>query len=118
MVQERNERDYSLIRIKDLKVFAHHGVLEEETVNGQDFYVCVDAYQNISPAATLDELVLTTDYSDLCRHINTFLTENTFKLLETAVEELCKSLCTSADDISSKLEKIGYVYDPNTNSFR
>ncbi|MBQ1896743.1 MAG: 2-amino-4-hydroxy-6-hydroxymethyldihydropteridine diphosphokinase [Lachnospiraceae bacterium] len=106
MVQERNERDYSLIRIKDLKVFAHHGVLEEETVNGQDFYVCVDAYQNISPAATLDELVLTTDYSDLCRHINTFLTENTFKLLETAVEELCKSLLLKYSLIESVVVEI------------
>ncbi|MCR4791162.1 MAG: 2-amino-4-hydroxy-6-hydroxymethyldihydropteridine diphosphokinase [Lachnospiraceae bacterium] len=92
MAQERNEKDYSLIRIRDLKVFAHHGVFEEETVNGQDFYVCVDAYQNISPAATLDELVLTTDYGDMCRHINSFLTENTFKLIETAAEELSKSL--------------------------
>ena len=106
MVQERNERDYSLIRIKDLKVFAHHGVLEEETVNGQDFYVCVDAYQNISPAATLDELVLTTDYSDLCRHINTFLTENTFKLLETAVEELFKSLLLKYSLIESVVVEI------------
>ena len=56
MVQERNERDYSLIRIKDLKVFAHHGVLEEETVNGQDFYVCVDAYQNMRYFYTLFQL--------------------------------------------------------------
>ncbi len=92
MVQERNEKDYSLIRIRDLKVFAHHGVFEEETENGQDFYVCVDAYQNITTAATLDELVLTTDYGDMCHHITDFLTDNTFKLLETAAEELSKSL--------------------------
>ena len=27
------------IKITDLKIFAHHGVYEEETRNGQDFYV-------------------------------------------------------------------------------
>ena len=92
MVQERNERDYSLIRIRDLKVFAHHGVFDEETVNGQNFYVSVDVYQNISSAATLDELLLTTDYSDVCKFIEKFMTENTYKLIETAAEELSKNL--------------------------
>ncbi|MCR5441940.1 MAG: 2-amino-4-hydroxy-6-hydroxymethyldihydropteridine diphosphokinase [Lachnospiraceae bacterium] len=92
MERMKNEKDYSLIRIKDLKVFAHHGVFAEETEKGQNFFVSVDAYQNITDAATLDELILTTDYSDMCRHIEKFLTENTYKLIETAAEELCKSL--------------------------
>ena len=92
MAQERNERDYSLIRIRDLEVFAHHGVLADETEKGQHFYICVDAYQNTSSAATFDELLLTTDYSEVCKFIDRFLTENTFKLLETAAEELAKNL--------------------------
>lgn len=49
----------------------------------------------------------------LLSYINTLLRDE-----YQSFEELCKSLCTHADDISSKLEKIGYVYDPNTNSFR
>jgi len=106
MVQERNDRDYSLIRIKDLKVFAHHGVLAEETENGQDFYVSVDAYQNITDAATLDELILTTDYSDMCKHIETFLTENTYKLIETAAEELSKSLLMKYSLVESVVVEI------------
>ena len=92
MEQVKNDKDYSLIRIRDLKVFAHHGVFAEETEKGQNFFVSVDAYQNISAAATLDELILTTDYSDMCAHIEKFLTENTYKLIETAAEELSKSL--------------------------
>ncbi len=87
-----DDRDYSIIRIKDLKVFAHHGVFPEETEEGQDFLICVDAYQDITYAAVLDELVLTTDYGEMCSHIEEFLKNNTFKLMETAVEELCKNL--------------------------
>ncbi len=87
-----NEKDYSVIRIKDLKVFAHHGVLPEETEEGQDFYVCVEAYQDISSAAVLDELVLTTDYGEMCKHIEGFLKNNTYKLIETAAFELCKDI--------------------------
>ena len=86
------DKDYSVIRIRDLKIFARHGVYPEETEKGQDFLVCVDAYEDISSAAVLDELVLTTDYSQMCTHISDFLTDNTFKLLETAVEELCKDI--------------------------
>ena len=106
MEQVKNEKDYSLIRIKDLKVFAHHGVFEEETENGQNFYVSVDAYQNISDAATLDELILTTDYSNMCAHIVKFLTENTFKLIETAAEELSKSLLMTYSLVDSVVVEI------------
>lgn len=106
MEQVKNDRDYSLIRIRDLKVFAHHGVFAEETEKGQNFFVSVDAYQNISAAATLDELILTTDYSDMCAHIEKFLTENTYKLIETAAEELSKSLLMKYSLVDSVVVEI------------
>lgn len=49
----------------------------------------------------------------LLSYINTLLRDE-----YSSFEELCKSLCTSSEDISTKLKSIGYVYDPNTNSFR
>lgn len=106
MAQEISERDYSLIRIKDLKVFGHHGVFQEETDFGQNFFVCVDAYQNIVPAASMDELMLTTNYADMCDHIVKFLTENTYKLIETAAEELSKSILLKYSLINSVVVEI------------
>ncbi len=118
MAQEISDRDYSLIRIRDLKVFGHHGVYQEETEFGQNFYVCVDAYQNIAPAASMDELMLTTNYADMCDHIVNFLTENTFKLIETAAEELSKSLLlkyTLLNSVVVEIKKpeapIGHPFD-------
>ncbi len=49
----------------------------------------------------------------LLSYINTLLRDE-----YPTFEELCKSLCISEDDICSKLNGIGYVYDQNTNSFR
>ena len=49
----------------------------------------------------------------LLSYINTLLRDE-----YSTFEELCKSLCVSAEDIASKLSGIGYVYDENTNSFR
>ncbi len=67
-----------------------------------------------SPLNGKEELMsLPNDPVILLSYINTLLRDK-----YPSFEELCKSLCTSADDISSKLGRIGYVYDPNTNSFR
>ena len=116
MEQVKNDKDYSLIRIRDLKVFAHHGVFAEETEKGQTFFVSVDAYQNISAAATLDELILTTDYSDMCAHIEKFLTENTYKLIETAAEELSKSLLMTYSLVESVVVEIKKPQDEQAQS--
>lgn len=49
----------------------------------------------------------------LLSYINTLLRDE-----YSSFEELCKSLCVSDEEITAKLSGIGYVYDPNTNSFR
>ena len=49
----------------------------------------------------------------LLSYVNTLLRDQ-----YPSFEELCRSLCVSADDIVPKLNGIGYVYDHNTNSFR
>lgn len=49
----------------------------------------------------------------LLSYINTLLRDEC-----PSFSELCSSLCVSADDITQKLNGIGYVYDPNTNQFR
>jgi hypothetical protein len=49
----------------------------------------------------------------LLSYINTLLRDE-----YPSFTELCKSLCIPEEEISSKLSGIGYVYDPNTNSFR
>jgi dihydroneopterin aldolase/2-amino-4-hydroxy-6-hydroxymethyldihydropteridine diphosphokinase len=117
MAQEISDRDYSLIRIRDLKVFAHHGVLPEETEKGQNFYVCVDAYQNISAAASMDELMLTTNYADMCDHIVNFLTDNTYKLIETAAEELSKSILLKYSLLTSVVVEIKKPEAPIAHEF-
>ncbi len=117
MAQEINDREYSLIRIRDLKVFAHHGVFPEETAKGQNFYVCVDAYQNISPAASMDELMLTTNYADMCDHIVNFLTKNTYKLIETAAEELSKSILLKYSLLTSVVVEIKKPEAPIAHEF-
>ncbi len=75
-----------IIRVKDLEVFAHHGVLEEEKQNGQNFYVSFDAYVDIRPSAKTDNLDLSVSYADMCSTVKAYMTSKVYDLIETVAE--------------------------------
>lgn len=72
------------ITITQLKVFAHHGVLKEETKNGQDFYVNAWLYLETDEAAKSDDLADTVNYGRVCDEIADAMQQKTFQLLEAA----------------------------------
>ena len=51
------------ISLKNMKFFAQHGVLPEEFMKGNTFYVSVDIITDIENAAKNDDLEGTIDYS-------------------------------------------------------
>lgn len=80
------------IHIKQLEVFAHHGVFPEENRLGQKFIVSADLRTDLRKAGLADDLQLSMDYGAVCAEIQDFLTRHTFQLLETAAEQLCMHL--------------------------
>ncbi len=80
------------IRIKGLKLFAHHGVYEQERADGQFFYVDAVLSTDLSKAGMQDELGLTTNYGEVCRFLNEWLTENTCQLIEAAAEGAARQI--------------------------
>lgn len=80
------------IRIKQLEVFAHHGVFPEENRLGQKFVVSAVLYTDLRGAGLTDDLNRSMDYGAVCAEIQSFLTQNTFRLLETAAERLAAHL--------------------------
>lgn len=92
------------IAIKGLEIFANHGVLKEERELGQKFIVSAVLHLDTRKAGLSDALGDTVDYGKVCFRIQRFLTEHTYKLIETAAEELAKELlytieCLRAVDI-------------------
>ena len=77
------------IRIKQLEVFAHHGVFPEENRLGQKFVVSAVLYTDLRRAGLTDDLNHSMDYGVVCAEIQHYLTAHTFQLLETAAERLC-----------------------------
>lgn len=84
--------DLDQISIRGLRVFAHHGVYEEETRLGQTFIVNATLYTSTRKGGMRDCLEDTISYADVCQFLTDYLQQNTWKLLEAAVEHTCRAL--------------------------
>lgn len=96
------------IRICGLRVFAHHGVFEEETRLGQMFVVNATLYTSTRQGGLADALEQTISYADVCVFLTEYLQKNTWKLLEAAVEHACRALLLKfplINEVKLELEK-------------
>lgn len=80
------------IKIKDLEVFANHGVFPEENVLGQKFLVSAILLTDTRRAGLQDDLTCSIHYGEVAKQIDTFLKEHTYQLLEAAAEQLAREL--------------------------
>lgn len=80
------------IEIKELEVYAHHGVYEEEQRLGQRFIVTAELYLDASAAARSDQLEQTINYGAAARQITAILQKTNHRLLEKAAFEVIRKL--------------------------
>ncbi len=80
------------IKIKDLEIFANHGVFPEENTLGQKFLVSAILYTDTRKAGKTDDLTASIHYGEVCHFITNFLKANTYQLLERVVENLAEEL--------------------------
>lgn len=87
------------IKIRDLEIFARHGVYPEETVLGQKFLVSLTLEMDTRQAGLYDDLSASVDYGRVAHDTEKFLTEHTYQLLEAAAEGLAEELLLSYSKI-------------------
>ena len=80
------------INIRNLELFAKHGVYSEENALGQKFVVSAVLYMDLRSAGKSDELEESLDYGKACYIIKNFVEKNTFKLIEAVAENLAEKL--------------------------
>ena len=85
-------RSMDKIKIKDLEVFANHGVFPEENTLGQKFIVSADLYTDTRKAGKTDDLTASIHYGEVSAFIEMWLKKHTYKLLESAAENLAEEL--------------------------
>jgi dihydroneopterin aldolase len=79
------------ITIRDIKVFAHHGVLPAEKEQGQEFLIDVEITLE-EDAAREDDLETTVDYAEVAGAVAGIATSRRYDLLETLASELVDHL--------------------------
>lgn len=80
------------IVIEGLEIFGNHGVLQEENALGQKFIISVVMQTSVERAGISDDLNCTVNYAQVCDFVNSFVKENTFKLIETLAQKLAEQL--------------------------
>lgn len=89
------------ICIDELKIFAHHGVFEHENINGQNFYVNAVLYVDTEKAGISDDLEDSVNCGTVCELIGRVMTENTYKLIETAAQSVAEAILREYDLVHS-----------------
>jgi len=80
------------IKIKNLEVFAKHGVFPEENILGQKFIISATLHTDIRKAGLTDNLQKSIHYGEASHLMKKFIEEHTFQLLETVVERLAEKM--------------------------
>lgn len=92
------------IRVRGLRVFAHHGVFDFERANGQDFLIDIDA--RVSLADTRDDIARTIHYGDLCMAVKAAVETDPVDLIETVAERVASvALGMGAESVRVEVHK-------------
>lgn len=87
------------ILIRGLKLFAYHGVNDEEKVNGQNFIFDIDLYVNITKACYSDDVFDTVSYAKVIKTVTRVFTEKKYDLLEKAAQITADTILEEYPDV-------------------
>jgi len=80
------------IIVKGLKIFAYHGVNEEEKINGQNFILDIMIFLNIKKNVKNDDINSTVSYSKLVKFVTGEILKEKYNLIETVTEKLAEEI--------------------------
>jgi dihydroneopterin aldolase/2-amino-4-hydroxy-6-hydroxymethyldihydropteridine diphosphokinase len=100
------------IYIKDLEIFAYHGVFEDEKKLGQKFLISVEIDTDFRDAYKNDDLNKTINYGALSDEIKEIFTKEKYDLIETATYKIAKYIITKYDNIKTVKVKVKKPWAP------
>ena len=73
------------IYLKDIEIFANHGVFPEEKTLGQKFILSLELSLDFKDAAKKNDLTKSVHYGELCHRVEEVFKEKSYDLIETVV---------------------------------
>ncbi len=89
------------IIVKNLKIFAYHGVHEFEKINGQDFLIDIKTQIEDMKGYENDNIENMVSYSKIIKIAKETATEKSYNLIEKLANEIMKKLFMSFNEIIS-----------------
>ena len=77
-----------ILRLRNMRFFAHHGLFPEENQLGQRFEVDLEVRGDFSAAGREDDLTQTIDYPRIYALVEEVVTQQRFKLVEALAEQI------------------------------
>ena len=77
------------IEVNGMRVWAHHGCMEEEAIIGQEYRIDVTIWADLGPSAATDDLDKTVDYVDVYRIVKREMGVRS-KLVEQVCDRIVK----------------------------
>lgn len=89
------------IIIKGLRLFAYHGVNEEEKINGQNFELDIECTASLASACLTDNLDDTVSYAKIIKTVRRVFCEEKNDLIERAARRTADAILDEYDKIQS-----------------
>lgn len=80
------------IIIKDLEIYAYHGVFDEEKEEGQPFVVTAELFVCLREAGQTDNLDETINYAKVCDDIAQVMNSEKYNLIEACAENIAEKI--------------------------
>lgn len=87
------------ILIRDLKLFAYHGVNPEEKQDGQNFLFDIDLSVNVTKACYSDDVNDTVSYAKVIKTVRRVFTEEKYDLIEKAAQITADAVLEEYPDV-------------------
>lgn len=105
------KKSVGAINIKNIKVFAYHGCLDEEGKIGSDYRIDLKVKGDLSLSAKTDELQDTIDYVHLNRIVSQEMSIRA-KLLETVAERILNRILDEIQRVQKVTVKVSKINPP------
>ncbi|MDO4302081.1 MAG: 2-amino-4-hydroxy-6-hydroxymethyldihydropteridine diphosphokinase [Clostridia bacterium] len=95
------------ITIDSLDCYGRHGVLKEENILGQRFFISCEMETDFEISCENDDINNTVNYAEAAELITSYVKNNIFKLIETLASKLADEILTkfNVKSVNIKIEK-------------
>jgi dihydroneopterin aldolase len=100
-----------IIKVENIRIYAHHGCLAEETIIGSDYRVDLKVTANLQPSAQSDALEDTVDYVLLNAIVKEEMAKPS-KLLETVAKRILTQIFIKDQRVTKATVKISKINPP------